>query len=95
MHKEILKQIYYGEFYPDEEIKSDDPEYTAKSLKIGDEFQYFMDILNSDEDKKRIDELHDLILDTYSMEKYDCFAYGFSAGMQLRHEVDALRGEII
>lgn len=91
MYKELMKQIYYGEFYPSEDIMSNDPEYKAKSLKIGDEFQYFMDILNSDEDKKRIDELHVLILDTYSMEKYDSFAYGFSAGLHIMNEANEVR----
>ena len=34
MYQEILKQIYYGEFFPEEEIISDDPEYYKKSMKV-------------------------------------------------------------
>lgn len=86
-----MKQIYYGEFYPSEDIMSNDPEYKAKSLKIGDEFQYFAEKLKNDEDKKRLEELHELILEVRNMERYDGFAYGFSAGLQLKHEINALK----
>lgn len=89
MYKEILKQIYYGEFYPDEQIIPDNPEYHEKTLQIGDEFGYFMEIAK-EEDKARIERLQALIADVHSIDRYENFAYGFSAGLQLMHEVNQM-----
>ena len=90
MYKELMKQIYYGEFYPDEEIMTDDPDYYTKSMELADEFEHFSEILNSNEEKMRFEMMKALMSDLHSVDRYNNFAYGFSAGLQLMSEAKRL-----
>lgn len=86
MYKELMKQIYYGEFYPDEEIMTDDPDYYTKSMELADEFEHFSEILGSNEEKMRFEMMKALMSDLHNTDRYNNFAYGFSAGLQLMSE---------
>lgn len=93
MYHEILKQIYYGEFYPDEEIKPRNPDYNIKVKRLSNEVQHIFKLLTGDNEKMKFEIIMELMTELHNMEKYESFAYGFSAGLQLGKETNGIMAE--
>lgn len=84
--KPILEQLYYGEFFPEEQLRSYDPDYLPTCRKLSKSMETFSFKLN-DEEKKNLDEIVNLIAIRDSMDCYASFAYGFRSGAMLMHEI--------
>ena len=86
--KTLLKQMYDGEFNPNETVVSGDPDYVAMSHQEGEEIKYLARQLNG-EDKARFDKLMALMGETELMNGYANFAYGLRTGILLMFELFA------
>lgn len=82
----ILEQIFYGEFFPNELIRSDDPDYLPTNKRIEDETKRLAGSLN-DEEQKRLQSLVDLLTTVNDMDTCAGFSFGFRYGMLLMHEL--------
>ena len=85
-HKTFLEQLYFGEFFPGENVPSRDPDYWPTCRKIEKERCFISDRLSS-EDREHLERLVNLLLDMSCMTDFDNFAYGLRAGVLLMHEV--------
>lgn len=84
--KNVLRQLYFGEIYPDEEIVPRDKDYHSTAENIRKEREYFKRALSS-EDNKRLGKLDDLRFQLSLMSDYANFSYSFRLGVQLMSEV--------
>ena len=83
--KSILHCIFDGEYFPMEHIAPQQPEYRTQHQKIGEEMLYFSELLQ-EEDKKRFEELHTILLEVQDMEYFAAYAEGFRVGVLLMME---------
>ena len=80
MHKSLLKKLYDGEIYPEENIYLQKPQDKMRRQTIFSEDAYFQKIL-SGEDYNRLEQLHDLRHEEMSAYLYANFLYGYRLGM--------------
>lgn len=83
---DIIRQLYTGEIYPDDEIIPRDKEYQSKMKKIYQERDYLKSAL-SPEDYNHLEQMEQLRSDVSLMNYYANFSYGFRLGVQLMSEV--------
>lgn len=84
----ILKNLYYGNFNPDEAIDSKEPDY----LKLCNKALEVMELLKknvSEVDYKIITDLMDLHNEISAFEVVDAFKYGFKTGSLIIMEIFA------
>ena len=84
--KSVLNQIFDGEFYPPETIWPCDPDFEPLRRKIGDEYDYFADLMGK-EDRERFVELQDTIAVVQSIENRAYCTEAFRAGVMLMQEL--------
>ena len=84
--KNLLEQMYDGEFNPNETVVSGDPDYVSMCHQEGEDIEYIASRLN-DEDKLRFDKLIDLMGETEHMNGCANFSYGLRIGILLMFEL--------
>ena len=84
--KDLIGQLYGGEIHPAEQIIPMEPGYRPLTRKISEEREYFKRKL-CEEDRKRLEKLHDMYMEHCSMECYAGFSYGFKLGAVLLMEL--------
>lgn len=82
----VLKRLYMGNLCPIEEAIPPDADYRSLSNKIGDEREYFAEIL-SEENKERFEEWNKMIFRYEDMTEYANFTQGFRLGVMLASEI--------
>ncbi len=80
-----LEKWYNGELYPAEQILPHSAEYRSLNQKLCDERKHFVSRLSA-EDKERFEKWEGLRCDSFSMDCYASFSYGFKLGVQLMCE---------
>jgi len=85
MKQNILKQLYEGKIYPDENIGSDNPELQAMTAKVGEAKAEFMASL-SETDRANFIKLDDLMDESTALYGYESFAHGFKLAVSLLME---------
>ena len=82
----VLKRLYMGNLCPIEEAIPPDADYRSLLNKIGDEREYFAEIL-SEENKERFEEWNKMIFRYEDMTEYANFTQGFRLGVMLASEI--------
>ena len=84
--KSLLRQMFDGEFYPCENVVSEDPAYRTRSKEMYELKEYIKQMLPP-EDVKQMDKLQDLQQQTQEMEYFAFFAEGYRCGVLLMIEL--------
>lgn len=74
--KSLLKDLFHGKVYPNEQTRPINKQYHPLNLKISDELCHFQESLAKDE-YTRLEDLFSLHSQSSLMESEECFAYGF------------------
>lgn len=80
-----MEELYMGDVSPIEKIVPRSADYRSLLRKIGDERQYFMEVL-SGENKERFEEWNTMIARYEDMMQCEGFTYGFRLGVMLMAE---------
>ena len=87
MKKSILKELYFGKIYPDEQIVcNNNPEYIKARDKLAKVKEQLMKNLTSEEDRENLLNLDDLLYELIGIECFEGFAYGFKLAVKLMAE---------
>lgn len=86
----ILERLYMGNLCPFEESIPHNTDYHLLSNKIGEEREYFEEILSAEE-KERFKAWNEMMFRYEDMTSYEKFRYGFSLGIMLASEIFAER----
>jgi hypothetical protein len=82
MDKSIIRQLFFGEVYPSENVGSDCPELQKIHLVIAEEKGKFLQNL-SEADREHFNRLEDLQNESAGIYSYECFAHGFKLANML------------
>lgn len=85
MKKDLVKEIFDGNYCPSEQIVIVDPEYKKLKDKIYGEWNYFERKMTGS-DQERVLQLQDLIADMQHMESLAFYREGIGAGIKLAQE---------
>ena len=87
MKKSILKELYLGKIYPDEQITcNNNPEYIKARNKLAKVKEQLMENLTSEEDRENLSNLDDLLYELIGIECFEGFSYGFKLAIKLMTE---------
>ncbi len=90
----IFELLYYGKIIPFERGSVQSPEYLKNELKIDAERDYFNGKL-SPADHERFRNLEDLFSQASKADEINNFAYGFTMGALIMHEIMEGKEKII
>ncbi|MEK3792107.1 DUF6809 family protein [Paenibacillus sp. FSL R7-0204] len=86
----ILESLYHGNLHPDEQVITNDPQYTILRKRVSDIIEIWKERLSAEEFDE-LEALLDLYGQTHGMELAASFKYGFRLGAGIMVEV--LTGE--
>jgi len=91
MDKSILRQLFFGEVYPSENVGGDCPELQKIHAILAEEKGKFLQNL-SEADRENFNSLEDLQNESAGIYSYECFAHGFKLATMLM--VESLGGAV-
>lgn len=86
----VLKDLFYGNLYPCENVVSQSVQYKKATLRITDLLQDLSARL-SEQDKQMVNDLHQNDLIVQGCQEEEFFQYGFALGVLMMQDVYSLK----